>query len=220
MSTPPEPMTTAQRAEIREAARPGHADILAQLIKHGAHDDPKHGKVIVHGVTVVPAAALRAAVRVVWYGVPALLDEVEQLRKELDLAMGPRMYLDVQKILDRALGGGPNDGAGKGLVADVALVADRMAQAEAASAVLQSAADETARRINTALTTAADLHEFNSPEGDHLAGCPGCRLENDLGEARPDPRMEALEGLAARYPAAFEWLLADAKARATRKDPR
>jgi hypothetical protein len=36
--------------------------------------------------------------------------------------------------------------------------------------------------------------------------------------ARPDPRLEALEGLAVRYPDAFEWLLADAKARATRKE--
>lgn len=161
-----------------------------------------------------------------------LLDEVERLRKalhngrterdrlrrELDLAMGPRMYLDVQKILDRALGIGPDDGAGKGLVADVALVAERMAQAEAANAVLQSAANEANRRINSALQTAAELHEFNSPEGDHLDGCPGCRLENELGEARPDPRTEALEELAQRYDTAFEHLHAAAKARATRKD--
>lgn len=79
----PEPMTDAQRAEIGDAAQPGYANILAQLIKHGAHDDPKHGKVIVHGVTVVPAADLKAAVRVVWFGAPALLVEVERLREQV-----------------------------------------------------------------------------------------------------------------------------------------
>lgn len=90
--------------------------------------------------------------------------------------------------------------------------------AQRAAAVLQSATDEANRRINAALRTAADLHEFNSPKGEHLDGCPGCRLETELGEARPDPRTEALEALAVRYPAAFEWLLADAQARATRKE--
>lgn len=77
------PMTPEQRTEIGDAAQPGYANILAQLIKHGAHDDPKHGKVIVHGVTVVPAADLKAAVRVVWFGAPALLVEVERLRAEV-----------------------------------------------------------------------------------------------------------------------------------------
>lgn len=212
-----------------------------------------------------------------------LLAEVERLRAELDLAFSPGMYLDIQKVLDEALGTNKADGAGAGIVADVALVADRMKQAEAerdragtvaanaektlgeqidraikaeeqrnqararveelaglrdglrtevaeveaerddaqrTAAVLQSAVDEANRRINLALRTAAELHEFNSPEGEHLDGCPGCRLENELGEARPDPRLEALEALAARYGHAFAWLYADAKARATRKEGR
>lgn len=40
--------------------------------------------------------------------------------------------------------------------------------------------DEARRRIALALTTAAELHQFNSPDGDHLDGCPGCRLEDEL----------------------------------------
>src|SRR5690606_18414091 len=36
---------------------------------------------------------------------------------------------------------------------------------------------EQARRVWMA---AAEMHEFNSPEGDHLEGCPGCRIEAAL----------------------------------------
>lgn len=76
-----EPMSDERLAEIREAARPEHAAILAQLIKHGAHDLPE-GKVIVHGCTVVPVADLKAAVKTVWFGMPAVLAEVDRLRAE------------------------------------------------------------------------------------------------------------------------------------------
>ena len=57
--------------------------------------------------------------------------EVERLRAELRLAFSPGMYLDIQKVLDGALGTTEADGAGAGIVADVALVTERMKQAEA-----------------------------------------------------------------------------------------
>ncbi|MFD0855939.1 hypothetical protein ACFQ07_27115, partial [Actinomadura adrarensis] len=81
------PMADEHLAEITTAAQPGHALILAQLIKHGAHNLPKHEEpVIIHGCTVVPASVLKEAVRVVWFGAPALLAEVERLRADLDQA--------------------------------------------------------------------------------------------------------------------------------------
>ena len=96
---------------------------------------------------------------------------------------------------------------------------DRSVRAENAAAILQSATDAANRRINLALTAAAELHEFNSPDADeHRDGCPGCRLEHALGPMVPDPRTRALELLADRYPTAFEHLLADEQAKATRKE--
>ncbi|GAA2298482.1 hypothetical protein GCM10010402_66390 [Actinomadura luteofluorescens] len=108
-------------------------------------------------------------------------DETRKLAEELRIAFGPRLYADVSQVLDRALGTRREDGAGAGIVAEVSLVADRMAQAEAANAALRSAVDEANRRIALGLASAAELHEFNSPEGEHLDGCRGCRLEEELG---------------------------------------
>ena len=42
-----------------------------------------------------------------------------------------RAYMDVQKVLDEALGTEEEDGAGAGMAADVALLADRLKAAEA-----------------------------------------------------------------------------------------
>jgi hypothetical protein len=63
--------------------------------------------------------------------VPALLAEVERLRTELRFAFPPRTYMDIQQVLDAALGTEEMDGAGAGIIADVALVAGRMRTAEA-----------------------------------------------------------------------------------------
>ena len=52
--------------------------------------------------------------------------------------MYSRIYLDVQGVLDRALGSEESDGAGEGLAADVALLAQRYADLRAA--VLKDAA--------------------------------------------------------------------------------
>ncbi|TYK47182.1 hypothetical protein [Actinomadura decatromicini] len=72
---------------------------------------------------------------------------------------------------------------------------------------------EQARRVWMA---AAELHQFNSPEGEHLDGCPGCRIDAALDTTRPDPRARALDLLAARYPEAFEDLLQVEQARAAK----
>lgn len=78
--------------------------------------------------------------------IPDLLDEVERLHAELALAFSPGMYLDIQKVLDKALGTNEADGAGAGIVADIALVADRMRQAEAERDTARAAlAEERAR---------------------------------------------------------------------------
>jgi hypothetical protein len=55
--------------------------------------------------------------------------EVRQLRREVETH--ERRYLDVQKVLDGAIGGEVEDGAGMGLVADVALLAQRYADLKA-----------------------------------------------------------------------------------------
>ncbi|WP_242890175.1 hypothetical protein [Actinomadura litoris] len=39
-----------------------------------------------------------------------------------------------------------------------------------------------AEQVERARATAAELHEFNSPEGEHPSGCMGCRLEGELGQ--------------------------------------
>ncbi|MCW2918546.1 MAG: hypothetical protein JWN52_6614 [Actinomycetia bacterium] len=60
-----------------------------------------------------------------------LLAEVERLNSELSLAFSPGMYLDIQKVLDEALGTNEADGAAAGIVADVALLAEQKRTAEA-----------------------------------------------------------------------------------------
>ncbi|WP_329520534.1 DUF6292 family protein [Spirillospora sp. NBC_01491] len=49
----------------------------------------------------------------------------------------------------------------------------------------QSEAAELRRRLEDVRRTVAELHDFNSPEGDHVDGCPGCRLEHEIGEPTP-----------------------------------
>ena len=61
----------------------------------------------------------------------AAVEAHRKLRDELELAFSPGMYLDIQIVLDKALGTNEADGAGGGIVADVALVAERMRAAEA-----------------------------------------------------------------------------------------
>lgn len=56
--------------------------------------------------------------------------EVRQLRR--DVETHERRYLDVQRVLDGVIGGEVEDGAGMGLVADVALLAQRYADLKAA----------------------------------------------------------------------------------------
>lgn len=129
--------------------------------------------------------------------------EVEQLRAELEadrsVGHGAKHWHDTYQqamnavdeffvVLLDLMPGAADEGmdAYDQIPRGIQKLTDRAAQAEAAAAVLQSAADETNRRINAALRTAADLHEFNSPEGEHLDGCPGCRLETELGPARPE----------------------------------
>lgn len=63
--------------------------------------------------------------------VPRLIGEVERRKAELKVAFGPGLYLDIQKVLDKALGTEEADGAGAGIVADITLVAGRMQAAEA-----------------------------------------------------------------------------------------
>lgn len=45
----------------------------------------------------------------------------------------------------------------------------------------QDATNDLAEQIRRAWMVAAEMHEFNSPDGDHLEGCPGCRVEAALG---------------------------------------
>lgn len=74
--------------------------------------------------------------------VTAERDEAREERNtalnELALAMGPRMYADVQQILDSVLGGRREDGAGAGLVAEIQLLVDRMKAAEAEAERLEA----------------------------------------------------------------------------------
>ncbi|MFC9973606.1 hypothetical protein ACFVH6_22195 [Spirillospora sp. NPDC127200] len=92
--------------------------------------------------------------------VPALLDEVERLRTELSVAFAPGMYLDIQKILDEALGTHEADGAGAGIVADITLLADRLRTAEAET-----------ERLRTEHATEVDQHRRDNIElRDRAAG--------------------------------------------------
>jgi hypothetical protein len=54
--------------------------------------------------------------------VPA--DELDRLRTEASIAFGPGMYFEIQQVLDEALGTKEADGAGAGIVSDVALLAE------------------------------------------------------------------------------------------------
>ncbi|MFD9950546.1 hypothetical protein ACFWYW_57540 [Nonomuraea sp. NPDC059023] len=59
-----------------------------------------------------------------------LLSEVDRLNAELKIAFRPGLYLEIQQVLDEALGTEDSDGAGEGIVADVSLVATRMRAVE------------------------------------------------------------------------------------------
>ncbi|MBO3751564.1 hypothetical protein J5X84_36290 [Streptosporangiaceae bacterium NEAU-GS5] len=69
-----------------------------------------------------------------------LLAEVDRLNTELRLAFGPRLRLEIEQVLDRALGTEEADGAGAGIVADVQLLADRLATAERRAEKAEAAA--------------------------------------------------------------------------------
>ncbi|WP_242892621.1 hypothetical protein [Actinomadura litoris] len=55
---------------------------------------------------------------------------------------------------------------------------DAIERAEKAEAEWERLAEQ----VKTARVTAAELHDFNSPEGEHTALCFGCRLERELGQ--------------------------------------
>ncbi|WP_347601367.1 hypothetical protein [Acrocarpospora sp. B8E8] len=56
--------------------------------------------------------------------------DANELGAQLRLSFPPGLYLEIQQVLDRALGTEEKDGAGAGIVADVALVVDRLANAD------------------------------------------------------------------------------------------
>ncbi len=60
-------------------------------------------------------------------------------------------------------------------------VADLLAEVERLRAELAEVSTDHAEQIRRAWMVSAEMHEFNSPEGDHLEGCPGCRIEAALG---------------------------------------
>lgn len=58
-----------------------------------------------------------------------LWPEIERLQQELSVAFGPSLYFEIQKVLDGALGTEEVDGAGAGIVADIALLAKQKREA-------------------------------------------------------------------------------------------
>lgn len=80
---------TARLAEIQERCRPGHALALAGLIApHAA------GPVIVQGCVVTPAAALKDAVRGVWFqDMPALVAFAKEA-----LVLADRLAADAARL--------------------------------------------------------------------------------------------------------------------------
>lgn len=131
--------------------------------------------------------------------IPDLLDEVERLHAELALAFSPGMYLDIQKVLDKALGTNEADGAGAGIVADIALVADRMRQA--------ATERDTAR---------AELAEERARHGELVAEMQRARTEAER-------RRDELDALTDRLDVAVTHAAADrhnsaAEARALRQE--
>lgn len=73
---------------------------------------------------------------------------------ELDLAFGPGMYLDIQNVLDAALGTEEADGAGAGIVADVALLAEQKRTADAANENVRAVWSEWRGRLGGAFPPA------------------------------------------------------------------
>ncbi len=67
-----------------------------------------------------------------------LWPEIERLQQEASLAFGPSLYFEIQKVLDKALGTEEVDGAGAGIVAEIAMLADRLA---ALTAIIDAAPD-------------------------------------------------------------------------------
>jgi cell division septum initiation protein DivIVA len=57
-------------------------------------------------------------------------------------------------------------------------LAEQVKRADEENRALAREHDLLAKRVWMA---AAEMHEFNSPEGDHLPDCPGCRIERALG---------------------------------------
>src|ERR1700734_554899 len=62
--------------------------------------------------------------------------------------MWHQAYMDVQKVLDKALGTGEDDGAGAGIAADVWLLADQRDKARAEAAQLRERCAERDRLIS------------------------------------------------------------------------
>ncbi|MFD0902374.1 hypothetical protein [Actinomadura sediminis] len=62
------------------------------------------------------------------------------------------------------------------------LARERTALDQAAGELKQAEAerDRLAEQARQARWLAAEMHEFNSPEGEHLPDCPGCRIERAL----------------------------------------
>ncbi len=87
--------------------------------------------------------------------VPALLDQMNRLRTELAIRTASLATAET----NLRLLGGPG--------------------ALARRKEPEDARDDLARRLERILITAAELHEFNSPEGEHAALCFGCRLERE-----------------------------------------
>lgn len=105
--------------------------------------------------------------------IPALLAEIERLKQEEAFHWGIRM--EVEKVLDEALGPNEEDGAGGGLVADVALLADRKTTAEAEVGRLQrelSEANEALADTETRLGAAALDQKAVKRICDWIAGDP------------------------------------------------
>lgn len=123
-------MTTLDRKEIDLA--------LDEVRRNVDHAEAQHSP---HALT-----ALRAAEKA--------LAEVERTRHH---DMYERAYFDVQGVLDGALGPEEEDGAGAGIVADVALLAQRYADLR--EAVLHGAPDGSGWRRRVAEIESADLRE-------------------------------------------------------------
>jgi hypothetical protein len=147
-------MTPEQIKEIRD-----RADRLEFLVHLG--EAAANGRII--EVELKQKADFVDLGQLIGTAVPALIGEVERLTAELSVAFGPGMYLDIQKVLDEALGTHEADGAGAGIAADVAVLAEQKRTAETEvkrlRTALKDAADQVAASDIDAANTAVDLDQ-------------------------------------------------------------